>query len=335
MHFHAFTSEVMATVSLYGYESAQPGSRRVARLRLANPVVLIPGDRFVLRQPAPVATIGGGYVIDAYPEPRQRKADAHEWLEQLRTAPLPQQLVLRVRRRRSPGLHIDALVRETGLSIDTLRRHLASAVQHSEIMVLSGDLLLSRDAFQSAVDLVLTLLQRVSKQPHRSALKRSELRSHAGLDVPVFDSVLTALVREGKVRIENESVALVGPPGVPQALDERVAAASRAYEEAGLASPLVPELAQRLQIANAEMRRIITALQRQKTIVRLGSDDLFVHVDALRKLSAQMAALRGKLIDVAGFKQLTGLSRKYAIPLLEYLDRERITRKQGDQRLVL
>jgi selenocysteine-specific elongation factor len=83
------------------------------------------------------------------------------------------------------------------------------------------------------------------------------------------------------------------------------------------------------------MRRLITLLQRQRTIIRMGSDDLFMHSGALDRLAGQMAALRGTVMDVAGFKQLTGLSRKYAIPLLEYLDRARITRKQGDKRLVL
>jgi selenocysteine-specific elongation factor len=67
----------------------------------------------------------------------------------------------------------------------------------------------------------------------------------------------------------------------------------------------------------------------------MGSDDLFIHSGPLRQLAEQLAALRGSLMDVARFKQFTGLSRKYAIPLLEYLDRQRVTRKQGDQRLVL
>jgi selenocysteine-specific elongation factor len=67
----------------------------------------------------------------------------------------------------------------------------------------------------------------------------------------------------------------------------------------------------------------------------MGSDDLFIHARALQCLAGRMASLRGKQIDVAGFKQLTGLSRKYAIPLLEYLDHARITRKQGDLRMVL
>ncbi|PWT76144.1 MAG: selenocysteine-specific translation elongation factor [Proteobacteria bacterium] len=335
VHFHAFTSETMATVSLYGYDSAQPGSRRIARLRLAKPIALVPGDRFVLRQPAPVATIGGGRVLDAHPEPRQRKADALEWLQQLQTASLALQLVMRVRRRNTAGLPIDVLAREAGLTVDAVRRHVVSALGKSEIMSVAGDLLLSRDAFQSAVDLVFNLVERAVRQTQRSGLKRSELRSQAGLDASVFDSVLTTLVREQKVRLEAESVVLANGSGASQVQDERLAAVLRAYEEAGLASPSVPELSQRFQIANGELRRIITVLQRERSIVRMGSDDLFVHANALRSLSTQMAELRGKLIDVGGFKELTGLSRKYAIPLLEYLDRERITRKQGDQRLVL
>ena len=83
------------------------------------------------------------------------------------------------------------------------------------------------------------------------------------------------------------------------------------------------------------MRRFITLLQRQKTVIRMGSDDLFMHAGAIDALVSRMHSLRGSLLDVAAFKQLTGLSRKYAIPLLEYLDRARITRKQGDQRVVL
>jgi selenocysteine-specific elongation factor len=72
IHFHAFTSETMASISLYGYEAVQPGTVRLMRVKLAEPIVLVPGDRFVLRQPSPAGTIGGGRVLDAHPEPRQR-----------------------------------------------------------------------------------------------------------------------------------------------------------------------------------------------------------------------------------------------------------------------
>ncbi len=336
VHFHAFTAETMASVSLYGYEGARPGSRRLVRLKLSRPMVLSPGDRFVLRQPAPVATIGGGTVLDTHPEVKLPKADTIAWLEQLRTAGITQQLILRVQRRSTAGLSFGALSRETGMTVDAVRRHLLSVVQQSEVLLLPGDLLLGSDAFGCAATSILKLVQQASTQSERHGLKRSELRSQAGLDAPVFDFVVSALAREEKVQVKDESVVAAGDHGPSSpAPDGRLAGVSRAYEEAGLSSPSVPELAQRFGVANDEMRRIITVLQRQKAIVRMGSDDLFVHGDALRKLRAQMTGLRGRLIDVASFKELTGLSRKYAIPLLEYLDRERITRKQGDRRLVL
>jgi selenocysteine-specific elongation factor len=97
----------------------------------------------------------------------------------------------------------------------------------------------------------------------------------------------------------------------------------------------VKEAAQQLRIAEAEMRRLITLLIRDKKLVRMGSDDAFVHADALRELAAKLGTMRGNSIDVAGFKEMTGLTRKHAIPLLELLDRERITRKQGDVRVIL
>jgi selenocysteine-specific elongation factor len=91
----------------------------------------------------------------------------------------------------------------------------------------------------------------------------------------------------------------------------------------------------RLGIAPAEMRRLITLLLRDGTLVRLSDDSLCIHRRALEALTEKMRSLRGQIVDIATFKQLAGVSRKYAIPLLEYLDRGRITVKQGNQRLVL
>jgi selenocysteine-specific elongation factor len=97
----------------------------------------------------------------------------------------------------------------------------------------------------------------------------------------------------------------------------------------------VREAAEQVRMAEPEMRRLITLLIREKTLVRMGSDDAFVHTEPLRQLTDRLASMRGKTLDVTAFKTLTGLTRKHAIPLLEYLDRERITRKMGDSRMVL
>lgn len=331
VHFHAFTSETMASISLYGYETMVPETVRLMRIKLAEPIVLIPGDRFVLRQPLPAGTIGGGRVLDAHPEPRQRKGTTLAWLEQLKTFSPAEQLLARVARRKTIGISLQALSVETGLTTEAIRRYVNPAHQCGELQFMSEDLLISHEALLTAVGAVTDHL-RTGKQP----LKSSELRSQTGLSPQVFDFAMNSLVREQKIQLRDEMVTLQNAEGQPShAENERLAVITQEYKAAGLAPPSVVELAQKLDLKEADMRRLVTVLQRNKTIVRMGSDNLFIHSEALEQLAALLVPLRGSLIDVARFKQLTGLSRKYAIPLLEYLDRQRITRNQGDQRLIL
>ncbi len=330
VHFHAFTAETMARVSLYGYEAMRPGTVRLMRIKLAEPIVLVPGDRFVLRQPSPAGTIGGGSVLDAHPEPRQRKAATSAWLEQLRTAPGTQQIALRVGRRKSNGITMQSLSAETGWTVGAVRRQMSPALESGELLLLSGDLVVTLEAFVEATGAITACLQ------SSPAVKASELRSQTALSPEVFNSALRALERERKVRVCAETVSIFNAGDQSQDAETvRLESVAQAYEAAGLAPPSVLEVAQLLNLNEAEMRRLVTALQRNKALVRMGSDNLFIHVAALKQLTAQLTPLRGSLMDVARFKQLTGLSRKYAIPLLEYLDRQRITRIEGDQRLVL
>jgi selenocysteine-specific elongation factor len=169
-----------------------------------------------------------------------------------------------------------------------------------------------------------------------AGLKRSVAQSQSGLGSEVFDAVLARLVDAGKAQLSGEVVTVAGAAPAVSAKDaQKLQAAAAAYRNAGLAAPNVKEVGDQLRIGEAEMRRVITLLIREKTLVRMGSDDVFVHAEPLRKLSAKLGAMRGKTIDVAAFKTMTGLTRKHAIPLLELLDRERITRKQGDVRVIL
>jgi len=331
LHFHAFTSETMASIFLYDYQSVQPGTVRIMRIKLAEPIVLVPGDRFVLRQPSPAGTIGGGRVLDAHPEPRQRKAATLAWLEELKISSPQQQISLRVRRRKTNGITLHVLSAETGLTIDAIRRYVSSELECGNLVLISGDLLISREAVLAAAGAITTLLHAGTR-----SIKTSELRSQTALSPAVFDLVLDSLVREKKVQARDEATSIYNAG--EQFLNpetEQLAAVAQAYDAAGLPAPSVVELARKLSLKEADMRRLVTVLQRNKTIVRMGSDDLFIHSEVLQQLVAQLVPLRGTLMNVAHFKHLTGLSRKHAIPLLEYLDRQRITRKEGDMRLVL
>jgi selenocysteine-specific elongation factor len=329
IHFHAFTSETMASVSLLNHEAVQPGTVRLMRLKLAEPSVLVPGDRFVLRQPSPAGTIGGGRVLDAHPLHRQRKSATQAWLEKLRSVSPNAQLSLRVARREAGGITLEALSAETGLTRDAIRIRIGPAIESGEIHLISKNLLLSRDGYLAASRAIVARLKLGER-------KSSELWGQAALSHPVFDFVIDSLVHQKKIQIRDETASIY-TAGAPMANPERerLAAIAHAYEESGLAAPSVLELARQCNIQETEMRRLVTALLRDRIIVRMGSDDLFIHSAALSRLTARLAPLRGSLMDVASFKQLTGLTRKHAIPLLEYLDRQRITLKQDDRRLIL
>ncbi|HET9085935.1 MAG TPA: selenocysteine-specific translation elongation factor [Acidobacteriaceae bacterium] len=334
VHFHAFTSDTLATVSLYGYHSAEPGTSRVMRLSLNKPVVLLPGDRFVLRQCSPAMTIGGGRLLDAHPLSRLRKEKCVAWLEEMKDASVEEQLRLRVARRDTEGLSLHALSAETGLRTETIQQLTAPLIASKKLLRIPGDVLLAGEALEAATERIMDQLK--IKSSSNNGLKRSELKGHTGLSAEIFSFVLEKLSHDRRLQLQGESVYPSGAyPQLPESDQTMLSAIAAIYEAAGLTSPSASEVANNLALNESEMRRLMTLLLRKKILVKMGSENLFMHSNALAKLRGQLRDLRGQTIDVAFFKEKTGLSRKYAIPLLEYLDRERITLKKGDARLIL
>jgi selenocysteine-specific elongation factor len=333
VHFHAFTSDTVATVSLYAYNTVEHGERRLFRLKLSEPVVLVPGDRFVLRQASPASTIGGGRILDAHPIPSLRKAKCLAWLQQLQNAPVAQQLLMRIDRRGHDGIGYSELSREMGLTRGALQRLTRPILQLGAVLEISQELLITREQIDLTIENLRSLLEAHSSN---TGSKRSELKNQLGLRAEVFDFVIGQQVAEGKLSIVDEIVfkplAAVTSPPIESAILKAIA---EEFRLANLATPLVAEVAAHLKLSAADMRRHMTTLLRDKTLVKMGNDEVYIHHDALNALRAQLATMRGKTLDVSGFKQLTGVTRKYAIPLLEYLDRERVTRKDGDRRLIL
>jgi selenocysteine-specific elongation factor len=333
VHVHAFTADTVAAVSLYGYDAAEAGTQRLIRLRLREPVLLLPGDRFVLRQLSPAATIGGGRVLDAQPIANLRKATCLAWLEALREADREEQLRLRVDRRGTAGLSMGELVRETGLTPEALIQSLNTLIHGGKLVRFSDDLFLTQEAFEIAAQAILVRLENKANQ---KGMKHSELKSQTRLSGEVIESLVERLFVEKKLRRQGEMLYPFGiEPRLSTQDDPLQSKIEAVYKSAGLASPSTTEVAAVAGIKDDEMRQVMTLLLRDKKVIRMGTDPVYIHRYALDELRAQLRPLQGQSIDVARFKQITGLSRKYAIPILEYLDRERVTRKQGDQRLVL
>jgi len=336
VHLHAFASETIASVQLYESPTSKPGSDGLARLRLAAPVLVVPGDRFIVRQFSPVATIGGGVVLDALPAKTTVSARV-EFLKTQAGADRADRLRARIRRRLEQGVTMAQLVRETGFTREQVLPHLTKLAADGAI-VKHGDLLVDAREFETAS----LRLERLVAEFHRRnplvpGVSKQELREQAALSAEPFAAVLEGAVKSRRLALTGDVVHLPGR-GVVMKDEESESRKTieQAFLTAGLRVPALREVLAGLKVDRARAEKIVTLLLREKTLIKV-SDELVFHQTALARLRQTMAAqkARSPKIDVKGFKDLTGVSRKYAIPLLEYLDRERVTRREGDQRTIL
>ncbi len=338
VHFHCYTSEQIAEAALIGCKEVMPGQSAFAQLRLAEPMALVPGDRFIIRQFSPVITIGGGMVLDAFPSrhkipPEQRVA----FLTTLMEGDSERIGAARVMRRDSTGLSLSALVAETGWTPADAKR-IAAALEKSGAIVRFGESLIASGALNSAEQQIESTLRAFhDKNPLVQGLSKEELRERLGLSPAIFDGIVFRMTQARKVEPQGELIRLAGR-GVQMKDDEAEAkqVIERAFSSAGLKVPLMKEVLAGLKIDQARAHKIVTLLLRDRVLVKLG-DDLVFHASALEELKQRVRAMKATTpqLDVARFKDAFGITRKYAIPLLEYLDRERITRRIGDGRQIV
>jgi len=335
LHFHAHTMETVAQVVLYNATQIAPGDEGFAQLRLPAAALLLPGDRFIMRQFSPVTTIGGGIVLDAAPIPRAAARDT--FLETMAGEDPALMLRARIARRQHEGISLSRLTAETGWNRNVIEAKLSPPVRGQQVLRI-GDRFAETRAIE---DLKLHLQRRLEqfheKNPLVGGIGREELREQLKASAEVFAAVAAALVREKKMEIAGDSVRLAGR-GV--AMKDEEAESKKIIEDAfaaaGLKVPALREVMAGLKVDKVRAQKIVTLLLRDKTLIKI-SEELVFHRGALEQLRRQMAAYRANSakIDVAQFKEMTGVSRKYAIPLLEYLDRERVTKRVGDAREIL
>jgi selenocysteine-specific elongation factor len=377
VHFHCYTAETVAEVVLLssvspvssvvpaeaqikskpqGTQGTQlkPGQTAWAQLRFAEPLLLLPGDRFILRQFSPVVTIGGGVVVDNAPQHRYLQKDARDFyrgmLGQFAEGSPSEQLVMRVARRKIHGLPVSEAIAETGWMMRRLEDVLAPLLvtpQQSDSagvtpetlrIVRFNDVLITTAAFVAAQQISIQVVTAFHQaNPLVAGISKEELREKLDLSPEVFNGVLDALVRERKLEIAGEQVRLAGRGVVMK--DEEAESKrqiEQAFAAAGLKVPALKEVLAGLKVDRTRAQKIVTLLLRDRVLVKV-AEDLVFHRDALDNLRKQILEYKktSPKLDVGKFKDLTGVSRKYAIPLLEYLDRERVTRRVGDERVIL
>jgi selenocysteine-specific elongation factor len=322
-----------------GLSELQAGERAFARIRLEAPAVLTRGDRFIIRAYSPAVTIGGGRVVDPVPARTPiRTTAAAARFARLNASDAGAASAF-VDERRGAGLAVDALARRAGLT-PAAASALAGELSKAGTVVVVGNELFSAPVVAAIEQRLLAAIAEYHRtNPMVEGLPREEAREkifgHAS--PALFDYVLQRLTGSGQVA-GRDRLAQAGR-GVSLTPEEARAqeGLDRIFREAGLAPPDLGAAAAAAGIARPVADRVSKLLVRQKTLVKV--DALLFHAAALDRLKEEVKALKGQSaqakVDVAGFKERYGISRKYAIPLLEWLDRERVTRRAGDARVIL
>ncbi len=342
VHFHTGTTETIGEIFLYGCNELAPGQFAFAQLRLQDEVLVLPGDRFIARQFSPVITIGGGVVLDALARrPLTRDTGRVAFLEALESGDKVEMLAAMTERAFGGIAFGDIAVRTSWLDaeIAAVARSLTASGRAKN--VADPLVLVSTAAFEQVREKIAARVERFHKEnPLLPGISREDLRAGLGRRVrpETFRAAVEELASQKKLELQGE---LVKRAGSAVTLDSEEAQAKEqietAFAGAGLAVPSVKEVLSKLPVETKRAEKILQILLREKILVRITLELIF-HRDALAGLKEQLSTYKkgkGARISVPVFKELTGITRKYAIPLLEYLDRERLTRRAGDERVIL
>jgi selenocysteine-specific elongation factor len=346
---HIGTAEVLARVAVIGRSTIDPGESGLAQFRLESPVAVILGERLILRSYSPQETIGGGAVLNpAGQRFRQRDAEAlKSYLGDLHAhrhdrRALLHTMIEHTGQLGSTSAEIRAL---TGWTDQTLRAAAEKLIGDDKIRQFNS-VYVSKGAFDRLSSDVLAAVERLHEQDRLSTsvsierLRSSILKS---LRPEIEDAVLSGLSKAGRLTVEGDAIRLAGRNMSLSAQEEKAVDALRdAIGKAGLEVPKIDDLltsaAANAGVNSQTIRKLFQQLLDSGEVVRINADFAFskpVISDLIENLRGHAGSSPDRSIDVPTFKNVAGVSRKYAIPLLEYFDQQRVTIRQGDKRIIL
>src|SRR6267143_676960 len=317
--------------------------RSTTNLKLQDEVLVLPGDRFIVRQFSPVVTIGGGAVLDPLARrPMLRDTGRAAFLETIERQNGEETLAA-MTERALLGLGYDEIVARTGWTEKEIQGAVEKLHGTGRVRTVSAEplVLVSGKLFEEVRKKITEKVEKFQKEnPLLPGIAREELRASLGKRVrpETFRAALEELAAQKKLDAQGELVKRAGSeiallPEEAKAKEQIEAA----FASASLAVPSVKEVLAKLTVEAKRAEKLLQILLREKNLVRVSSELIF-HRQALAQLKEQLSAYKkakGDRISVPAFKELTGITRKYAIPLLEYLDRERVTRRVGEERVIL
>jgi selenocysteine-specific elongation factor len=346
---HIGAAEVLARVRVLD-ESGEirAGASGLVQFRFEAPVVGLHGDHFVIRSYSPSETIAGGVILNPFAVKHRGKElqKSRRLLHQLMMEDRLPKLAAFIETAADKGLRLSDIAAATGWTDEVLSQVAAQAAESNSEVVDAGGVFLSKQNFKDLGRRVEDELEKFHKRdPLSRGLLRETLREKVFAHSPteVFTAVIATLEAQRTLVSEKDTVRLQKHSVDLSEKDVQLRETFRQeYENAGVEAPSLDEAMTRTGVPAGQRqhaRKILQLLIDSGTLVRI-QPDMLMHAGAVENLKAKLlqygsANEPGRLIDVPAFKELAGVSRKYAIPLLEYFDRERVTRRAGDKRVIL
>lgn len=337
VEFFSGAAEVLAQVKLLEGDSLPPGREGWAQIALDTPVPLVKGDRFVIRQPSPSITIGGGIVVNPHPGRKYRRRQA-EVIAQLETAAhgTPEEILLQSLET-PPPVEMGESIKKSGLSPDAAKKVLDGLLAEGAAIAL-GDKALTPQTFvttpqawQALAGQMSSLLQVYHEQyPARAGMPKEEVKSRLGLPARLFNEIIARAAGENSVAADDAALRLPShAPHFSPAEQAKVDALLASFRRSPYATPSVAECEE------AVGSEVFNALVEQGTLVKVSAEVVF-----LAETYAEMVERVVKFIHengsitVAQVRDLFNASRKYALGLMEYLDQRKVTKRVGDERVL-
>jgi len=341
VRLHVGTSEIMGRVILLDRDELAPGEEAYVQLRLEEPAIVLPRDRFVIRSYSPVQTIGGGILLDAQASKHRRGEAGLAAHFRLLAEGRPEEIFSHhLRQATHQGLRLSEFLPRTELSESRLRQVATTLQRAGRLRAVNADMgwYLHAEALDSLTRELRRYLEIFHRQnPLKPNIASEELRAKVrGLGERVCLMALEELRQQGVVVVERDRVRLATHQVALDDTRERILNELEAeFLAAGYQPPRVEDLFAKLNIGKGHDKALLQVLLDQGRAVRLKENVVFHRANLAKAETLLVQYLRDhREITPIEFKDLLGISRKYAIPMLEYFDSQKITIRVGDKRIL-
>jgi selenocysteine-specific elongation factor len=342
IRFHSGTMEIIARIILLDQDEILPGESAFAQIVLESPGVNMTADRFVVRSYSPVRTIGGGVILDPLPRKHKRASDKiHNEMNTLLNGTDMERVSVIMDRGDYRGVNFNELMIRTGLGAGKLHSYLDQILSKRKAILFDKNerRVVSSVLHEDLQDSIISAIKSFQKRfPLKAGISKEELRTaqNNGLDIRLFQLAIRDLEKDGKIVIEKDLVRttdhVINLQGELEDLRNRI---EKIYSDAKLTPPILKELLESLGGGKLSAKDVLKIMLKDGVLIKV-TEELYFHRDALNRLRENYRELllkEGKSTPTS-FKELTGLSRKFIIPLIEYFDAVKFTIRVGDHRIL-